>query len=117
MPEKFRLTKNNDILIKLNDSLVAIPKELAKDNNVEPALIKSSDLAIASIGYEYKIFLFDLSKDEDRDNFEKLLTDISEGWWTGILFKDIKFVDNTWKAAIIAARYYYIIDNKEIVYE
>lgn len=100
------VTKNNEILIKLNDALIAIDKQLYESGLCPP--IKSIDLSLFKTQHEFRVFVFDISSENDRKTLESLLDDIMNGWWSGIYQYDLKYdtEKNSWKVFLIIYRIY-----------
>jgi len=128
MPEKVKdITKDNEILIKINDKLVALEENTSpspdsdhnKDESIlakEPIVpLKSELLDFLPPKSEFKILIFDLSKDSDRKNLEQILEEISSGWWSNVIYYDCKYnsTENKWQVLLIISREYVKIPNNQ----
>jgi len=124
MPEKTKdTTKDNEILIKINDRLVALenytdPNQEENEPTFpikEPIVpLKSELLDFLPAKSEFKVYVFDLSKDDDRNKLEQILEEISSGWWSNVIYYDCKYnsVENKWQVLLIISREYVKISEK-----
>jgi hypothetical protein len=128
MPEKTKdTTKDNEILIKINDKLVALEnytdpnQDQQKDSDLlspieEPTIpLKSELLDFLPFKNEFKVLIFDLSKEEDRQKLEQVLEEVSAGWWPNVIYYDCKYnsTENKWQVLFIISREYVKISNKQ----
>jgi len=128
MPEKTKdTTKDNEILIKINDKLVALEnyvdpnQDQQKEDGLlspteEPTIpLKSELLDFLPLKSEFRVLVFDLSKEEDRQKLEQVLEEVSSGWWSNVIYYDCKYnsAENKWQVLFIISREYVKISNKQ----